>query len=372
GRLVAALVLHSDVPRVWTDAATVLAEQVLERTWRWMERERALERERMMAREIDHRARNALAVVQSLVRQTRADAIDEFREKLDDRIAALARAHGLLSDERWTAVDLGALIQQELDPYLAGDRPRVRLKGRKLPLPPPLAQSMALVLHELTTNAVKHGALADDGGQLEIAWQADGSGDLIIDWCEMAGRTIAPVDAQREGFGSVLFDSVIERQLRGRIDRTWASDGLQCRISIPATDARADEVAQDDVSERPPTGAIRVLLAEDEAIVALDVATMIEDLGYDLVRVCYTLDEALAAVAEEDLEVAVLDANLGGRSSMPVAELLHGRGVPVIFATGYQEMPDLPDALQGAPRLTKPVSRAMLAAALEQTLPATS
>jgi hypothetical protein len=109
GKTVAVVFLHSREPRQWSDFDVTTAEEVLERTLTWIERERAAERERIMMREIDHRARNALAVVQSVIRLTAAKDVASFKEKIEDRIAALARSHALLSAEHWRAIELGAL-----------------------------------------------------------------------------------------------------------------------------------------------------------------------------------------------------------------------------------------------------------------------
>jgi two-component sensor histidine kinase/CheY-like chemotaxis protein len=365
GRLVANLYLHSAQPRDWTDAELALAEQVLERTWRWIERERAVQRERMLAREIDHRARNTLAVVQSLVRQTRAASMRDLRDRIEDRIIALARTHSLLAEDHWSGVELGALVEQELAPYVSGAAPRAVFRGPTVPLTPELAQSLALVLHELTTNAVKHGALAAEDGALEVRWHIDDANELVLDWLEKAPPGSAPAsEPRRRGFGTQLFGAVIERQLKGRLEKRWHQAGLACRLVVPLTERKpsAPEPVSDDAA--PRSDRQRVLLAEDEAIVALDVAAMLEDLGYEIFGVYYTLDEALAAVANDSPDIALLDANLGGVSSIRLAETLHARAIPVIFATGYQRVPDLPESLASVPVLTKPLSRGPLAAVL--------
>jgi two-component sensor histidine kinase/CheY-like chemotaxis protein len=371
GRLVANLFLHSAQPRIWTDMEIVLAEQVLDRTWRWIERERGVQRERMLAREIDHRARNTLAVVQSLVRQTRAASMRDLRDRIEDRIAALARTHNLLAEDHWSGVELGTLVEQELAPYIGGAPPRARFEGPSVPLTPQLAQSLALVLHELTTNAAKHGALNAEDGTLDVHWRTDDAGELVLDWRErVAGRSAPASEPRRKGFGSVLFGAVVERQLKGRVERHWNREGLECRLVLPLVQRSPTESAHGTDPVAAGQARPRVLLAEDEPIVALDVAAMLEDLGYELFAVCHTLDEAIAAVSNDSPDIALLDANLVGQSSLPLAEMLHARRVPVIFATGYQRLPELPESLSDAPILTKPLSRAPLVAALSGRTPA--
>src|ERR1700761_1873389 len=124
------------------------------------ERKEAEQRQDLLAREVDHRARNALAVVQSIVRLTRANSIDDYVAAVEGRIKALARAHALLSDARWHSADLGALVAEELAPYRAGEADKGQGTGPNVSLPPYMAQGLALALHELATNAAKHGALS--------------------------------------------------------------------------------------------------------------------------------------------------------------------------------------------------------------------
>ena len=129
------------------------------------ERKEAEERQDLLAREVDHRARNALAVVQSIVRLTRANNVEDYVAAVEGRIKALARAHALLSDSRWHSADLGALVAEELAPYRAGEVDKVQVTGPNVSLPPHMAQGLALALHELATNAAKHGALSSMLGQ---------------------------------------------------------------------------------------------------------------------------------------------------------------------------------------------------------------
>ncbi len=128
------------------------------------DRKEADERQILLAREVDHRARNALAVIQSIIRLTRAKSVDDYVQAIEGRIKALARAHTLLSDSRWNGADLSTLVDEELAPYRAGDR--IRCGGPDISLQPATAQGLALALHELATNAAKHGALSSPAGKI--------------------------------------------------------------------------------------------------------------------------------------------------------------------------------------------------------------
>ena len=132
-------------------------------------RKEAEERQVLLAREVDHRARNTLAVIQSIIRLTRAKNVDDYVQVIDGRIKALARAHTLLSDSRWHGADLATLVTEELAPYRAGDK--ITIRGPDVSLQPATAQGLALALHELATNAAKHGALSSPSGKITLDWQ---------------------------------------------------------------------------------------------------------------------------------------------------------------------------------------------------------
>lgn len=201
------------------------------------ERKAAEDRERLLAREVDHRAKNLLAVVQSIVQLSRAESVAELKEGLTGRIQSLGRAHSLLADSRWEGVDFKRLVEEELAPFVGEQPGSVNFAGPPLILRPSAAQSLALVLHELTTNAVKYGAFFT-GGWLDLTWgieTRDGAGTLAIDWVEKGLTGLG--EPKQSGFGSRLITTSIERQLRGRIQRNWADEGLRCEIRIPAEHA---------------------------------------------------------------------------------------------------------------------------------------
>jgi PAS domain S-box-containing protein len=201
------------------------------------ERREAEEREHLLAREVDHRAKNLLAVVQGVVKLTRADTIDDFVDAVTGRIQSLGRAHSLLADSRWEGVDLRRLAIEELAPFGSNDPGRVRIEGPALHLRPAAAQSFALVLHELATNAAKYGALATADGRVHLAWRLTAivhgeDGCLDLHWRERGGPLVAP--PTRRGFGSSVIRNSVERQLGGAVVFDWQVEGLVCRLSVPA------------------------------------------------------------------------------------------------------------------------------------------
>jgi PAS domain S-box-containing protein len=201
------------------------------------ERKAAAQREVLLAREVDHRAKNLLAVVQSIVQLTPALDPDELKTSIVGRIQALARAHSLLSDSRWDGVDLKALVQEELAPFAPPGSQRISHDGPSLTLRPAAAQSLALVLHELATNAAKYGALSNEAGKLEVRWSRtveDQKPILEIRWEESGGPPVQKPAAL--SFGSNIIRASVERQLRGRVIKDWRVEGLLCTLRIPSVE----------------------------------------------------------------------------------------------------------------------------------------
>jgi PAS domain S-box-containing protein len=197
------------------------------------ERKAAEEREVMLAREVDHRAKNLLSVVQAVVQMTRAEDSETQKARITERIQALSRAHNLLSASRWEGVELQQLVADELAPYAAGEASRVHVSGPALCLSPPAAQSIGLVIHELATNAAKYGSLRD-GGRIEVRWRRDMIADqpvVVLEWAEHGGPPATPPTST--GFGSKIIRAGVERQLRGLATYDWSAEGLRCRFEIP-------------------------------------------------------------------------------------------------------------------------------------------
>ena len=183
--------------------------------------------ERLLLKEIDHRAMNALALVQSIVRLSRADDIASYAARVLQRVDALARAHRLLGRSGWSGAELGDLVAMETT---ALPQDRVAAHGSPATVPARLVQPVTLVLQELASNALRHGALGRSQGRLEIAWEA-APDRIAIHWRETGGER--PAEAPSSNFGLSMVAGVIERQLGGRFEPHWHRDGLEARLSIP-------------------------------------------------------------------------------------------------------------------------------------------
>ena len=198
------------------------------------ERKRAEAHQALLMREVDHRAKNALAVVAAALRLTEAPDVATFRSVALGRVLALARAQTLLSQDRWHGADLRALIEGELTPFVGKGGPRARLEGPPVALPAGAAQPLAMALHELATNAVKYGALSAPAGSIAVTWQLRGGprGLLQLRWAEQGGPALAGPPARR-GFGSRVLDATLRGQLGGRVASHWTTAGLVCEMEAP-------------------------------------------------------------------------------------------------------------------------------------------
>ena len=327
------------------------------------DRKEAEERQDLLAREVDHRARNALAVVQSIVRLTRATSVDSYVAAVEGRIKALARAHALLSETRWHGADLGALVAEELAPYRVAEADKVEIGGPNVSLLPHMAQGLALALHELATNAAKHGALSSMAGKVRLTWELRPD-LLVLRWIETGGPRIAPPAAR--SFGLKVIRASIEKQLDGKATFEWDPQGMQCTLSIPQREVVAAREprkprrgAENGSAQANGPEARRVLVVEDEALVAMMIQDFLTENGHAVIGPISRASEALLAAKEDDFDAAVLDINLGDGMAYPVAEILAERGVPFVFVTGY-EADTIDDRFSEVPVLQKPIERQML------------
>jgi two-component sensor histidine kinase len=244
------------------------------------ERETA-ERQNLLAREVDHRAKNVLAVVQSILRLTRADSPRAFAQAVEGRVAALARAHQLLARGRWGGTELAELLWEEFAPYtdrMNGNGRAARrciLEGPPLLLRPEAVQPLAMVVHELATNSAKHGALSVPRGVVRIAWELSSRdpGDppwLKLRWEESGGPPVAGAPS-RFGFGSRVVATTVERQLGGSVRFAWEPAGLRCHLAVPAARLLpAGGIEAEEAPERPVSLSGRHIVRAESIAVPVD------------------------------------------------------------------------------------------------------
>ncbi len=329
------------------------------------DRKEAEERQTLLAREVDHRAKNALAVIQSMIRLTRATDVASYVASIEGRINALSRVHTVLAQSRWQAVDLRELVEEEIAPYRVHGVERVKTSGQRVLLDPAAAQTFTLALHELVTNAAKYGALSSPSGQLILNWEQTAD-VLTLQWTELGGPKVrAPSNS---GFGTRIITVSIEKQLGGTAMFDWRPEGLRCTLSIPRNrqtvpfdrSGNAREVASHAAAERAlPIAGNRIMVVEDETLVSMVVAEQLEDLGFLVVGPYSTVEQAMTALKENSVDAAVLDVNLGGEPVYPVADALVAARVPFVFVTGYGAG-GLERRFQHVPVLQKPIDATAL------------
>jgi len=331
------------------------------------ERKESEERQALLAREVDHRAKNALAIVQSIVRLTRAENIPTYVASVEGRITALSRAHTVLSHSRWQGADLTGLVEEELAPYRSDRGDRITMTGPSVSLQPSSAQTLTLALHELATNAVKYGALSSAAGRLKVSWELKPS-TLTLRWEESGGpRARKPA---KLGFGTRIIVASVEGQLGGQAKFLWSESGLNCVLTIP----RGEKIGQpalamaekghDDKAHAMPADRMvvngrHVMVVEDEALVAMVVTDALMELGYEVVGPFGRPPDALAAIKNGAVNAAVLDINLAGSLVYPVADELAARGIPFVFVTGYG-VESVEKRFAHVPVLAKPIERETL------------
>ena len=199
------------------------------------ENKRAEEHQNALMAELDHRVKNVLARVAAVAKSTRqgSSSVDEFVRTLDGRIGSMATAHSLLSQSRWHGVSLPDLVRNQLAPYTTDAN--MTISGADVVLSAASTQAVAMVLHELVTNAAKYGALSTPGGRISVSWDRqpneNGAASLIVVWQELGGPPIAA--PLQSGFGTNLIRELIPHELGGEVHLSLAPDGVRCKIVVP-------------------------------------------------------------------------------------------------------------------------------------------
>jgi PAS domain S-box-containing protein len=203
------------------------------------ERRRTAQRQTMLVGELNHRVKNALAIVQSLVqaslRQATSRPAQAMAQTLAERLQALHRAHDLLLESQWSGASLKAMVERELDPYRREGGPKIMIKGPDVLLPPQCTSIIAMTLHELATNAVKYGALSTNAGQLGLNWKTMRNNRLLLTWEERNATLMSPPGPTRRGggFGMQLIDKGIRHNLGGETKVEFRPHGLYVELNVP-------------------------------------------------------------------------------------------------------------------------------------------
>jgi two-component sensor histidine kinase len=186
-----------------------------------------------LARELNHRVKNTLANVLSIVALTRRRAvdIDDFADSLGARLRALSATHDLLSQTDWSDAPVSEIVRSELAPYMGAAEGHVTLEGPDISLAPKDAMSLGLAIHELATNAAKYGALSTPSGNVSVTWRFVASDLAEIRWRESGGPTVA--EPEKRGFGRDLIEKIVAHELRSQVDLRFRPEGVECTLQVP-------------------------------------------------------------------------------------------------------------------------------------------
>lgn len=329
----------------------------------------------LMIAELNHRVKNILALIRSLSRQAKdsSASLESYALALEQRIAALAAAHDLAVSESMRGVSLRGALDTELGPYLRADNAQAVLSGPTIGLRPDVAPMIALVFHEIITNAAKYGALSTADGIVQARWEVNEDG-LAFHWRELGGPLVQP--PERNGFGRSLIEKAIPYEFDGTVNLEYDPAGVKLDFTLPA--ALLVDLEDDPVAEaKPQIGEIKriasgktALLVEDNIVLAMDMVDSITRLGADRIETAGTVETALNEIRTNDFDFAILDMNLRGVVVFDVATKLKEDGVPFLFVTGYGSAMDMPSSLENVPILTKPIDEGALQQGLEAILSA--
>lgn len=327
------------------------------------ERLRAEDTQRLLIGELNHRVKNTLATVQAIASQgfRHARSEKDFQDTFSGRLQALSRAHSMLSATTWESAGLRRLIADHVA-IGAVSEDRLLLDGPEVDLPPEMALRLSLVIHELATNAHKYGAFANASGTVSLRWHLDGE-VLAIEWSEHGGPPVSP--PERRGFGSTL----IEHSMAGdgaRIASEFARGGVRWTLALPlalhpdgaatreaAASALVEPVLPLAVPSSAPLPPMRILVVEDEPLVAMELMMEIEDGGGIAIGPATSCDQALAMIRDARPDLALLDGNLNGERIDAVADTLAEQETPFAFVSGY-DREHLPRGHSTRPMLGKP------------------
>ncbi|MCA0910578.1 CHASE domain-containing protein [Qipengyuania gaetbuli] len=213
--------------------ARLLTQQAQEdsRSLEWFAEQNSIRNS--LTRELNHRVKNTLANVLSIVSLTRrrADNLDEFAQGIDSRIRALSATHDLLTQSEWGTTPIRSVIEVELAPYANAEDHTVVMEGPDVELAPNDALSMGLAIHELATNAAKFGALSRAGGKVTVIWTLVNEGLARIDWSESGGPRVT--EPQKRGFGTDLIEKIVAHELRHPVELEFLPTGVRCKLLVP-------------------------------------------------------------------------------------------------------------------------------------------
>lgn len=336
------------------------------------ERKIAEERQQLLLSEVNHRSKNLLTLVEAVARQTIASDGEGFLARFSERLQALSASQDVLVRSGWHDIDLEQLVRSQLAHFadLVGNR--MTISGPPFKTSAAAAQTIGMAVHELATNAGKYGALSNEDGLVDITWGiVEGPVDkFCMSWIERGGPAVRT--PSRKGFGTTVIDSVCRMNLNADVSLVYDPGGLVWRLTCPLE--RVFERAPERRRSRRPTArrrangnSRRILVVEDDALTALEVAASLRGAGFAVVGPTNSVSSTLELLDRIGCDAAVLDVNLGGETSAAVAVELRRRGKPFVTISAYAPHQQ-PAAFADAPQVSKPFRPDRVIAALNELL----
>jgi PAS domain S-box-containing protein len=342
------------------------------------ERKQREEQVQLLLREVNHRSKNMLTLVQAVARQTVASNPNDFLDRFGERVQAMAASQDLLVKSGWKGVALAELVRSQLAHFKDLIGSRIELAGPPLAISAPAAQAIGMAVHELATNAGKYGALANASGLISVAWSVESRCGqepvFTMIWRERGGPPVkAPA---RQGFGTAVMCEMTEMSLSAEVGLDFEATGLTWRLGCAA-----EEVLEESQSARasrsaaaPPASVSAparcgpaILVVEDEPLVAMEITRVLKRAGFEIVGPARTVGQGLELLRAKGCDAAVLDINLGKETSELVALELKERGTPFVTLSGYT-LAQHPPAFHGAPALAKPLRPEVLVTEIQRCI----
>lgn len=347
------------------------------------------EHQGVLLSELQHRVRNIMAIIRSIAARSgeRAGSVVEYAEVMAGRLLALSRVQSLLTRAANVNVSLRTIVMDEVS-VQAHHEGQYEIDGPDIDISPKAAEVLTLAIHELSTNALKYGALSVPDGKVTVRWTTsdkDGTPWLSLDWREEGAKDQRAPQSdkpRRKGFGSELIEGRIPYELEGRGSLAITPDGAQCHLEFPLkSGASVLETGAPkratvfggalDMTGEPDLGGRRVLVVEDDYYLATDAARALAGAGAEVLGPYATEAQAREELQQQRPDAVLLDINLGLGPTFKLAETLKDQSVPFVFVTGYDQ-DVVPAEFADVGRLEKPVQLRRVVSTIAELLAPTT
>lgn len=353
-----------------TGKVTKLIGHVLDIT----ETKQSEDRLRLLSKELNHRVANTFTIMNSMIRHAskKTSSVEQLAETLTERLAALARSNRVLVAEEAERSSLLEILNMELEAFSGWQR-RISISGEtRVWFSGEASEALALIFHELLTNAVKHGALSVPSGRVDVTVSQGSGRQVCVKWTESGGPSLA--GERRKGIGSTILQNAMRDQ--GTVTLDFAPDGLICDIVIndsfqrevpdtpvvPSEEPHEHEYEQPVVENQTFSGQ-KIMVVEDDPIIGLDISETLKSRGAQVIGPCTTVASALKAIRDKP-DAVLLDVNLGQETTDAVASQLADLSIPFLVLSGQLDSSDLGDAFRGVSVMSKPFRERDLVSAL--------